>query len=81
LWGGEFARINIYTGSAFGGAFFVHRVVLRIDVGAGGARKTAGQRWTNLKLINFDGSPIDRRERGHPVRGGVPQASVQSVLA
>ena len=25
--------------------------------------ETAGERWTGLRLINFDGSPIDRRER------------------
>jgi uncharacterized RDD family membrane protein YckC len=61
--GGEFGKINIYTGSAFGVAFLCIALFYGLLWVLAGS-ETAGQRWTNLKLINFDGSPIDRRERG-----------------
>ena len=61
--GGEFEKINLYTGLGFGGAFLCIALFYgSLWVLAGS--ETAGQRWTNLRLINFDGSPIDRRERG-----------------
>jgi len=63
LCGGEFEKINLYTGLGFGGGFLgiaLFYGLLWVLCGS----ETAGQRWTNLRLINFDGSPIDRRERG-----------------
>ena len=61
--GGEFEKINLYTGLAFGGAFLCVALFYGLLWVLAGS-ETAGQRWTNLRLINFDGSPIDRRERG-----------------
>jgi len=48
-----------------------------------GGLGTAGQRWTNLKLINFSmDRRSNRREAWHPFSaGGVPSACVQSVSA
>jgi uncharacterized RDD family membrane protein YckC len=60
--GGEFAKIDLFMSLAFGGAFVSIAVfygLLWVLTGS----ETAGQRWTGLRLINFDGSPIDRRER------------------
>jgi len=62
LCGGEFAKINLGIGLGFGGAFLCIALfygLLWVLTGS----ETAGERWTGLRLINFDGSPIDRRER------------------
>ena len=60
---GEFEKIDLYTGLGFGGAFLCIALFYGLLWVLAGS-ETAGQRWTNLRLINFDGSPIDRRERG-----------------
>jgi uncharacterized RDD family membrane protein YckC len=60
--GGEFEKINLYTGLAFGGAFACIALFYGLLWTLAGS-ETAGQRWAGLRLINFDGSPIDRRER------------------
>ena len=60
--GGEFEKLNVATGLAFGGAFLCIALfygLLWVLTGS----ETAGERWTGLRLINFDGSPIDRHER------------------
>src|SRR6185503_14417524 len=60
--GGEFEKINLGIGLGFGGAFLSIAVfygLLWVLTGS----ETAGERWTGLRLINFDGTPIDRRER------------------
>jgi len=60
--GGEFERINAGMSLGFGGAFLSIALFygfLWVLTGS----ETAGERWTGLRLINFDGSPIDRRER------------------
>ena len=60
--GGEFERINAGIGLGFAGAFLgiaLFYGFLWVLTGS----ETAGQRWTGLRLINFDGTPIDRRER------------------
>jgi uncharacterized RDD family membrane protein YckC len=60
--GGEFAKINTYIALGFGGAFLCIALfygVLWVLAGS----ESAGARWTGLRFINFDGSPIDRRER------------------
>jgi uncharacterized RDD family membrane protein YckC len=62
LCGGEFEKINSGIGLGFGGAFLAIALfygLLWVLTGSA----TAGQQWTGLRLINFDGSPIDRRER------------------
>src|SRR5262249_51493935 len=62
LCGGEFDRINAGVGLGFAGAFLgiaLFYGLLWVLTGS----ETAGERWTGLRLINFDGSPIDRRER------------------
>ena len=49
-------------GLGFGGAFLCIALfygILWVLTGS----ETAGERWTGLRLINFDGTPIDRRER------------------
>jgi len=61
--GGDFEKIDLYTGLSFGGAFLCIALFYGLLWVLAGS-ETAGQRWTNLRLINFDGSPIDRRERG-----------------
>ena len=60
--GGEFEKINVGISLGFGGAFLSIALfygLLWVLTGS----ETAGERWTGLRLINFDGSPIDRRER------------------
>jgi len=60
--GGEFEKINTGMALGFGGAFLSIALfygLLWVLTGS----ETAGQRWTGLRLINFDGSAIDRRER------------------
>jgi len=60
--GGEFPKINIYVALGFGGAFLgiaLFYGLLWVLTGS----ESAGARWTGLRFINFDGSPIDRRER------------------
>ena len=57
---GEFEKIDLYTGLGFGGAFLCIALFYGLLWVLAGS-ETAGQRWTNLRLINFDGSPIDRR--------------------
>jgi len=60
--GGEFEKINMGIGLGFGGAFLCIALfygLLWVLTGS----ETAGERWTGLRLINFDGTPIDRRER------------------
>ena len=55
-------RINAGIGLGFAGAFLgiaLFYGFLWVLTGS----ETAGQRWTGLRLINFDGTPIDRRER------------------
>ena len=62
LCGGEFEKINTGMSLGFGGAFLSVAFfygLLWVLTGS----ETAGERWTGLRLINFDGSPIDRRER------------------
>ena len=62
LCGGEFEKINSGIALGFGGAFLCIALfygLLWVLTGS----ETAGERWTGLRLINFDGSPIDRRER------------------
>lgn len=62
LCGGEFGKINAGVGIGFAGAFLAIALfygLLWVLTGA----ETAGERWTGLRLINFDGTPIDRRER------------------
>ena len=60
--GGQFEKINMGIGLGFGGAFLCIALfygLLWVLTGS----ETAGERWTGLRLINFDGTPIDRRER------------------
>jgi uncharacterized RDD family membrane protein YckC len=60
--GGEFPKINTYVALGFGGAFLgiaLFYGLLWVLTGS----ESAGARWTGLRFINFDGSPIDRRER------------------
>jgi uncharacterized RDD family membrane protein YckC len=60
--GGEFEKINAGTALGFGVAFLCIALfygVLWVLTGS----ESAGARWIGLRLINFDGSPIDRRER------------------
>ena len=60
--GGEFPKINIYVAIGFGGAFLgiaLFYGLLWVLTGS----ESAGARWIGLRFINFDGSPIDRRER------------------
>jgi len=62
LCGGEFGKLDVGMGIGFGGAFLAITLfygLLWVLTGS----ETAGERWTGLRLINFDGSPIDRRER------------------
>jgi uncharacterized RDD family membrane protein YckC len=62
LCGGEFEKLNIGIGLGFAGAFLSIALFYGL-LWVLAASETAGQRWTGLRLINFDGSPIDRRER------------------
>jgi uncharacterized RDD family membrane protein YckC len=60
--GGEFEKINMGIGLGFGGAFLCIALfygLLWVLTGS----ETAGERWTGLRLVSFDGTPIDRRER------------------
>lgn len=60
--GGEFHKLDVGIGVAFGVAFFCIALfygVLWVLTGS----ETAGARWIGLRLINFDGSRINRRER------------------
>jgi uncharacterized RDD family membrane protein YckC len=60
--GGEFPKINTYVAVGFGGAFLgiaLFYGLLWVLTGS----ESAGARWIGLRFINFDGSPIDRRER------------------
>jgi uncharacterized RDD family membrane protein YckC len=60
--GGEFPKFNTYVALGFGGAFLgvaLFYGLLWVLTGS----ESAGARWTGLRFINFDGSPIDRRER------------------
>jgi uncharacterized RDD family membrane protein YckC len=62
LCGGEFGKLNASMVMGFGGAFLSIAFFygsLWVLTGS----ETAGERWTGLRLINFDGTPIDRRER------------------
>ena len=62
LCGGGFAKMDAGIALGFGGAFLAIAFLygfLWVLTGSG----TAGGRWTGLRLINFDGTPIDRRER------------------
>jgi uncharacterized RDD family membrane protein YckC len=62
LCGGEFGKLNIYVESGFAGAFACIALfygLLGVLTGA----ESAGARSAGLRFINFDGSPIDRRER------------------
>jgi uncharacterized RDD family membrane protein YckC len=60
--GGEFQKINMGIGLGFGGAFLCIALFYGLLWVLAGS-ETAGERWTGLRLINFDGSPVDRRER------------------
>jgi uncharacterized RDD family membrane protein YckC len=62
LCGGEFGKINTPMSLGFGGAFLCVGLFYGILWALAGS-ETVGQRVTGLRLINFDGSPIDRRER------------------
>jgi len=62
LCGGEFGKINTPMALGFGGAFLCVALFYGILWTLTGS-ETVGQRMTGLRLINFDGSPIDRRER------------------
>jgi uncharacterized RDD family membrane protein YckC len=60
--GGEFDKINAGIAMGFGVAFFCIALfygILWVLTGS----ESAGARWIGLRLINFDGSPISRRER------------------
>jgi len=60
--GGEFPKINTHVALGFGGAFLgiaLFYGLLWVLTGS----ESAGARWIGLRFINFDGSPIDRRER------------------
>jgi uncharacterized RDD family membrane protein YckC len=60
--GGDFPKINAHVALGFGGAFLgiaLFYGILWVLTGS----ESAGARWTGLRFINFDGSPIDRRER------------------
>jgi uncharacterized RDD family membrane protein YckC len=62
LCGGEFPKITTPVALAFGGAFLgiaLFYGLLWVLTGS----ESAGARWTGLQFINFDGTPIDRRER------------------
>ncbi len=62
LCGGGIAKMNVGVALGFGGAFLAIAFfygILWVLTGS----ETAGGRWTGLRLINFDGTPIDRRER------------------
>jgi Predicted membrane protein/domain len=62
LCGGEFPKFNTYVALGFGGAFLgvaLFYGLLWVLTGS----ESAGARWTGLRYINFDGTPIDRRER------------------
>ena len=60
--GGEFPKINTYVAIGFGGAFLGLALFYGLLWVLAGS-ESAGARWTGLRFINFDGSPIDRRER------------------
>jgi uncharacterized RDD family membrane protein YckC len=60
--GGEFEKVNLGMGLGFGGAFLCIALFYGLLWVLAGS-ETAGERWTGLRLINFDGSPVDRRER------------------
>jgi len=60
--GGELGGINAYVGLGFSGAFFCVALFYGLLWALTGS-ESAGSRWIGLRLINFDGSPIDRRER------------------
>jgi uncharacterized RDD family membrane protein YckC len=60
--GGEFPKINTYVALGFGGAFLCIALFYGLLWVLAGS-ESAGARWTGLRFINFDGSPIDRRER------------------
>ncbi len=62
LCGGEFPKINTYVAVGFGGAFLGIALFYGLLWVLAGS-ESAGARWTGLRFINFDGSPIDRRER------------------
>lgn len=62
LCGGEFGKVNGGVAAGFGVAFGCIALfygVLWVLAGS----ESAGARSTGLRLINFDGTPIDRRER------------------
>jgi uncharacterized RDD family membrane protein YckC len=62
LCGGEFGKLNIQMELGFAGAFagiVIFYGLLGVLTGA----ESAGARSAGLRFINFDGSPIDRRER------------------
>ena len=60
--GGEFDKINAGVAMGFGGAFLCIALFYGLLWVLAGS-ETQGSRWIGLRLINFDGSPIDRRER------------------
>ena len=62
LCGGGFGKMDVGMVLGFAGAFLSIAFFygfLWVLTGS----ETAGGRWTGLRLINFDGTPIDRRER------------------
>jgi uncharacterized RDD family membrane protein YckC len=62
LCGGEFGKVNVYTATGFGvgfGCIALFYGALWVLAGS----ESVGARSTGLRLINFDGTPIDRRER------------------
>jgi uncharacterized RDD family membrane protein YckC len=62
MFGGEFARLNLGVALGYCGAFLAIAALYGMLWLLGGA-ETPGQWWTGLRLINFDGTPVNRKER------------------
>jgi uncharacterized RDD family membrane protein YckC len=62
VFGGEFPKWNLGVGLGYAGAFLAIAALYGMLWLLGGA-ETPGQWWTGLRLINFDGSPVTRKER------------------